>query len=275
MCSNNPKPFLKWVGGKRQLLPEIHKRFPVKFNKYFELFVGGGAVLFSLENGKIEKHINDYNEELINTYLTIKNDVNSLIRSLSRHKNTPEHYYMTREKDRKSNYNKLTNVQRASRFIYLNKTGYNGLYRVNAKGEANTPFGRYANPKILDKENLLKCSEFLQNVSISCGDFYDCLDMIKENDFVYLDPPYDPVSKTANFSSYTKNGFNDDMQKKLKNFCDEVNNKNAYFLLSNSCTPFIVDLYSSYKIDEVRASRAINCKGNGRGKVSEVLVRNY
>lgn len=267
------KPVIKWVGGKRQLMEDIKKNMPKEYNKYFEPFIGGGALFFELKQE--EAIINDYNHELTNLYEIIKNKPKELIKDLAKHQNTEEYYYSIRELDRKPNYKRMSNVKKASRFIFLNRTGYNGLYRVNKQGQNNVPFGRYTEPKILDKENILACSETLKSTIILTGDFENIKEYIKKGDFVYFDPPYTPLNATSNFTAYTDKGFDDNMQFRLKKLCDYINSIGAYFLLSNSYTDFILNLYSEYKIVTVEANRALNCKANGRGKIKEVLVRNY
>lgn len=267
------KPFIKWVGGKRQLLDHIEQNLPTEFNNYFELFIGGGALFFHLQ--KQNSTLNDINEELVNLYKVVKNNVEELIDDLKRHQNNKEYFYQIRALDREDGYQELSPVVKASRFIYLNKTCFNGLYRVNKKGYFNTPFGSYNNPKIVDEENLRLASQNLQNVKICQGSFLEREDEIKKGDFVYLDPPYAPLSATSNFTSYTKEDFNNDMQVQLRDFCRRLNEKGAYFLLSNSSAPLIYDLYKDFTIVEVLAKRNINSKGDKRGAVKEVLVKNY
>ena len=270
------KPVLKWVGGKTQLLSEIRKRIPPQFNTYYEPFVGGGAVLFDLAPN--EAVIGDMNSELINLYTVIKDSPEALILDLQKHENTSEYFYALRSADRDSEaYHLMPAVQKASRIVYLNKTCYNGLYRVNSRGELNAPFGRYKNPKICDEANITAISKFFNNSNIKMrlGDFEKVVKDAKAGDFVYLDPPYDPVSESANFTGYNANGFSREDQIRLKECCDRLNEKGVYFLLSNSATSFIQKLYKDYSIDFVEAKRAINCKGEGRAPVFEVLVRNY
>lgn len=269
-------PVLKWAGGKRQLLPDILKYIPKKYSTYYEPFLGGGAVLFSLQPRKAV--VNDINEELINVYLVIKNNVEELIEDLKKHKNEAKYFYELRELDRdKEKYNQLSNIEKASRIIYLNKTCYNGLFRVNQQGEFNSPFGRYKNPNIVNEEVLRAVSSYFNNAQITfkCGDFEEAVKGIRRGSFVYFDPPYDPVSDSANFTGYSRNGFNREEQIRLKKLCDKLNSKGVKFLLSNSATDFILDLYRDYNITIIQANRAINSKGDKRGKVSEVLVRNY
>ncbi len=266
-------PLVKWVGGKRQLMPELLKNMPVSFNRYFEPFIGGGALFFELQ--PYNAYISDMNEELINLYWVVRDNVYELITDLNKHKITKEYYLKIRNLDRTGKYKKLSNVQRASRFIYLNRTCFNGLYRVNSKGEFNVPFGHYKNPKIIDVDNLLNCSSLLKNTEIKHADFSAILEYAKKGDFVYFDPPYVPLNETSSFTSYTKNGFDLGMQIKLKEVCDELNSRGVKFMLSNSDTTVINELYSNYRIEKVLASRQVNANAGGRGKITEVLVRNY
>ena len=269
-------PVLKWAGGKRKLLQDIIKHIPDKFSIYYEPFLGGGAVFFSLQPSNAV--VNDINDELINVYTAIRDNVEELIVDLKRHKNEKDYFYKIRAKDRdKDEYNKLSSIKKASRIIYLNKTCYNGLFRVNQQGEFNAPFGRYKNPNIVNEKVLRKASDFFNkgNIIFKCGDFEEAVKGIKMDDFVYFDPPYNPVSDSANFTGYDRGGFGKAEQERLKNLCDKLNKKGAKFLLSNSATEFIIDLYRDYNITIVQASRAINSKGDKRGKVDEVLVKNY
>jgi DNA adenine methylase len=273
---DRPKPFIKWVGGKRQLLPELIKRLPKEITSYFEPFIGGGALMWSLHNKKIKSIvISDYNHELSNLYKVVKTNPEKLVSSLKKHKNTEKYFYALRGIDRVSSYQRRSPITKASRFIYINRTGFNGLYRVNLKGENNVPFGRYPTPKIVDESNLLKCSKFLQNVKVMNGDFECIRDMLEQDSFVYLDPPYIPLSSTSNFTGYTDQGFDFDMQFRLREFCDYIDSIGAKFMLSNSSAPLVYELYESYNIDTVLANRVVNCKGSGRGKVKELIIRNY
>lgn len=246
---------------------------------YFEIF-GGGALLFSIDKSKVcrKLYLSDSNEELINAYCVIRDDVENLIKNLSKHKTDKNYFYEIRAWDRSRGYSHRTKLNRASRFIYLNKTAYNGLYRVNAKGQFNVPYGRYAKPKILDVDNLRACSTFLKDVRISVSDFSKTLDRVSAFDFVYMDPPYAPVSETANFTSYTSIGFGESEQKRLKDFCMGLHEEGALFMLSNSSAPWVIDLYRKEKnfvVEKVRARRSVNCKSEGRGEVEEIIVRNY
>ncbi len=275
------KPFVKWVGGKRQLLQQFQdmgvfppKGFDSNTHTYFEPFVGGGAVFFELLSHRA--YLSDVNGELVTTYNVIKDDVDSLIDSLKKHSYDKEHYYRMREKDPST----LSDVEIASRFIFLNRTGFNGLYRVNKSGKFNVPFGDSKNPRICDEVNLKKVSEALRGVHINKEDYKTVLKRAKKGDFVYFDPPYHPVSKTAAFTSYTSNGFGEKEQIELRDTFVELHKRGCFVMLSNSDAPFIRKIYSEIKdknitIHTVSAGRAINSKGSGRGKISEVLVVNY
>lgn len=274
-------PVVKWVGGKRQLLPEIRKYIPQKkYTLYYEPFLGGGAVLFDLQ--PLNAIVNDLNEELINLYTVIKNDPDELIKDLKKHRNQSDYYYRIRELDRdRSKYLKLTDVERASRIHYLNKTCFNGLFRVNRAGEFNTPFGRYKNPNITNEVTIRAVSKYFNkaNIEFRNVDFVEAVKDIDQDSFVYFDPPYDPVSDSANFTGYDKGGFDRKEQKRLKMLCDQLDERGISFLLSNSATAFIKDLYSdasrNYQIEIIKAKRTINSNANGRGEIDEVLVRNY
>lgn len=271
-------PVVKWVGGKRQLLNSIKTLVPSKFTTYCEPFVGGGAVLFSLQPSKAV--INDLNSDLMTVYQVIQTDVDNLIVELSQHENTPEHFYQVRDMDRdKAGYQKLSDVQKAARLLYLNKTCYNGLFRVNSSGEFNSPFGYYKNPNIVNESVLRAVSNYMNTCDIKlCNqDFAGVLKQLPEGSFVYLDPPYDPVSDTASFTGYNKGGFDRNEQIRLKECCDDLSRRGIKFLLSNSSTKFIRDLYQNqnYIIKIVEAKRAINSVASKRGAVKEVLIRNY
>lgn len=269
------QPIIKWVGGKRQLLPEINKYVPKKISTYYEPFIGGGAVLFDLQPKKAV--VNDFNSELVNLYTVVKDNVDELIDDLRTHQNEEEYYYHIRGLDRTEEFKNMSNVQKASRLIFLNKTCFNGLYRVNSQGYFNTPFGRYKNPNIVNEYVLRAVSNYFNssNIKFYNGDFSECLKGIRKGAFVYFDPPYDPLTETSNFTGYTLAGFNRDDQIRLKEICDNLNTKGINFLVSNAKTDFIMDLYSDYKIEVVGAKRSINSNGNRRGEVDEVLVRNY
>ncbi|MCX5981705.1 MAG: DNA adenine methylase [Nostocales cyanobacterium LacPavin_0920_SED1_MAG_38_18] len=280
MVSVNPlvKPFVKWAGGKRQLVPTIlANHLPKNYNlqTYYEPFIGGGALLFSLQPKKAV--INDSNAELINCYKIIKNSLDELIEDLKNHKNNEYYYYDIRDWDREKNFKSKTEVQRASRIIFLNKTCYNGLFRVNSQGQFNVPFGKYENPNILDIAVLKAVNKYLNEnqVRILNSDFQEAVKDAKRGDFIYLDPPYDPVSETASFTGYDVNGFNKQEQRRLKEVFDDLNSRGCHILLSNACTEFIEDLYKDYLHTKISAIRAINCNGKKRGKVDEILVKNY
>lgn len=273
------QPFIKWVGGKRGLLEQILPLFPKDFNNYYEPFIGGGAVFFELfskgllNNKKII--LSDINSELVNAYNIVKNNPNKLISKLEEYKkeHCKEFYYKIRELDRKENYSNLSNLEKATRFIYLNKTCFNGLYRVNKKGYFNTPIGSYKNPNIADKDTILNASEALQNVEIKQQSFKDVLKYAKKDDFVYFDPPYYPLNTTSNFTSYDSNCFLEDEQFELFEIFDKLADIGVKVVKSNSDTDFIKDLYKKYDIQIVNANRFINSKSSGRGKISEVLIR--
>ena len=266
-------PIVKWVGGKRQLMFELLKNRPKSYNRYFEPFIGGGALFFELQPENA--YISDMNDELINLYSVVRDNVYELISDLNKHEISKEYFLEIRNLDRTDVYKNLSDVQRASRFIYLNRTCFNGLYRVNSQGQFNVPFGNYKNPRIVDENNLLNCSELLKNTEIKCADFSEILTKVKRGDFVYFDPPYVPLNETSSFTSYTKDGFDMDMQFKLREVCDELDSMGVMFMLSNSDTKFVNELYSNYQIKKVFASRAVNANAEGRGKITEVLVRNY
>ena len=274
--SIKPEPFLKWAGGKGQLLRQYEIFFPDKFNNYLEPFVGGGAVFFHLYNtGRIplDKKIIliDSNEELINCYKVIKTDVERLIKILGsgKYKNEKDTFYKIRQDVPKDPFEK------AARTIYLNRTCFNGLYRVNSKGKFNVPFGRYKNPLICNTVNLKAVSFALRSVEILCADFAICLELAKKGDFVYLDPPYQPLNKTSNFTSYTKDSFDEDEQCRLYDVFRKLDRKGCKVMLSNSDTAFIKKLYKNYRLEHVLAKRAINCKPSGRGAIDELVILNY
>lgn len=268
-------PFLKWVGGKRQLISDISPLLPSKISTYYEPFIGGGALLFHLQPKKAV--INDYNSELINTYEVIRDNVEDLIIDLAKHKNEKDYFYEMRAKDRQYNFNELSDIERASRVLYLNKTCFNGLYRVNKSGEFNTPFGSYKNPNIVNEPVLRAVSAYLNqnDIKILNVDFEQAVKGARKGAFVYFDPPYDPVSKSSNFTGYIEGGFGADEQERLRDICVDLDKKGVKFLLSNSATCFMKDLYKDFEIIEVNAKRHINSVGTKRGFVAEILVRNY
>ena len=269
-------PVLKWVGGKRKLLDTFAPLLPNKIDAYCEPFVGGGALFFNLQP-KVA-YINDINDELIRVYKVIKNDVENLIIALQGFKNEAKYFYDVRDMDRdREKYALLSDVEKAARVLYLNKTCYNGLFRVNNSGEFNSPFGNYRNPNIVNAPTLRAVSSYLNTAKIylSSLDYEEILVKLPKNTFVYLDPPYDPVSDTSSFTGYSKGGFSRDDQIRLRERCDDLNKRGLKFMLSNSATDFIKEQYSGYYITTVQAKRSINSNGEKRGEVDEVVVRNY
>lgn len=281
IIEEKPKPFVKWVGGKRQLLKQFREMdlypprdFDPLNSTYFEPFVGGGAVFFDLLPQKAV--LSDLNRELSTTYNVIKNQIDELINLLKKHKYEKEYYLKIRAKK----IQKLSDLEIASRFIYLNRTCFNGMYRVNRGGGFNVPFGKYSNPTICDEDNLRKVSSALKNIKIENEDYKKVLGKAKKGDFIYFDPPYYPVSKTASFTSYTKEDFLDKEQIELRDTFLMLTKRGCFVMLSNSDTPFINKIYKEIekdgvKITKVRAGRSINSKGSKRGKINEVLVTNY
>ncbi len=292
------KPFLKWAGGKGQLLKEIEKHYPFEdenITKYAEPFVGGGAVLFDIlsKYDLKEIYISDINAELINTYRIIRNDIDALVEMLSvmqtefvpMDTESRKAYYMQKRErfnDLKVNGDENINIEKAALMIFLNKTCFNGLYRVNKKGLFNVPMGAYKNPLICDEKNLRAVSEKLQNVKIVCGDYKASANFIDENTFVYFDPPYRPITDTASFTAYTENLFNDEEQIELAHFVDDMHRKGAKIVVSNSDPKnsnteddFFDNIYSAYKIKRVEATRMINCNSEARGKIKELLISNF
>ena len=272
------KPFVKWVGGKRQLLEQFRELglYPSEFNdvngRYFEPFVGGGAVFFDLQPKNAT--ISDLNSELITTYKVIRDSTGRLIESLKKHIYDKDYFL----KIRAMGPVKMSDLDVASRFIYLNRTCFNGMYRVNSKGQFNVPFGRYKNPIICDEDNLRAVSRTLQDVEILNVDYKVAVSKAKAGDFVYFDPPYYPISSTSSFTSYTKDGFAEKEQIELRDTFAELSNRGCYVMLSNSDSAFISDIYGGLKnvtITTVSAGRAINSKATGRGKITELVITNY
>ena len=292
------KPFLKWAGGKGQLLKEIEKYYTFDdgiIKKYAEPFVGGGAVLFDiLSKYNLDKiYISDINAELINTYVIVRDCIEELINLLKTYQleyvplETEERksYYMAKRErfnDLKVNGNEAENIEKAALMIFLNKTCFNGLYRVNKKGLFNVPMGAYKNPLICDEKNIRAVSEKLQNVRIVCGDYRKSADFIDEHTFVYFDPPYRPLTETASFTAYTENLFNDEEQIELAEFVERMNKKCAKIVVSssdpknsNTEDDFFDKIYSAHKIKRVEATRMINCNSEARGKIKELLISNF
>lgn len=268
------QPFLKWAGGKRQLLEDLKANLPNSFNRYFEPFVGAGALLFELQPSAAR--IGDINDELINCYQVIKQDPRGLLAEIAKHEYSEAHFYKVRNLDRLPNFKTLPPTVRAARTIYLNKTCFNGLFRVNRSGHFNVPFGKYLNPTILDGGLLASLHSFFNTheIDIYNEDFQVACSFATEGDFIYFDPPYDPVSLSSSFTGYNFK-FGRGEQERLKDTFVELDKRGCKVLLSNSATDFVKELYSGYYIKEVQASRAINSVATKRGKVSEVLVRNY
>lgn len=270
-----PRPFLKWAGGKTQLADALLQRRPARFQTYHEPFVGSGAIFFRLyREGLIQRAIlSDANAELIDAYRAIRNHVSEVMEILSELPHSKEFYYEIRSQDPWA----LSLPERAARMIYLNKTGYNGLYRVNRQGRFNVPFGRYKSPTYLDRENLLAASQALQHVEILCAPFDTVVERAEPGDWVYFDPPYVPVSQTANFTSYYANGFTLQDQERLRDVCIALSQKEVYVMVSNSDATLVRSLYASphFTVDEVQANRAINSNGAKRGKITELVIMNY
>jgi len=271
------QPFVKWVGGKRQLLLAIRPLLPIFTGRYYEPFIGGGAVLFDTQPSFAV--VNDFNEELINCYLVVQNSPDDLLAACLLHANTSEHFYEVREWDRNHKFKLKSPVERAVRILYLNKTCFNGLFRVNSQGQFNVPFGSYKNPVIAEPTVIRAVSRYLNNAHIDFrnGDFAAAVWDAGQDDFVYFDPPYDPVSDTSSFTGYSLDGFSREEQRRLKEVCDDLTLRGVKVLLSNSDTPFIRELYSGeqYRIQTVQARRNINSDPTGRGKIDEVFVLNY
>lgn len=270
------KPFLKWAGGKRQLLPVLSQYLPPGFHTYFEPFVGAGAMLLDLQPRQAV--LNDLNQDLITCYRTIQKHPDELIQHLHGHQNSAEYFYAMRGLDRdREVFRQLSDVQRASRMIYLNKTCYNGLYRVNRKGEFNAPFGRYRNPCIADEAGIRAVHRFLnaRPVKILNTDFELAVHGARSGDLVYFDPPYDPVSGSASFTAYQECGFGPNEQRRLARVVHDLTRRGCRVMLSNSATDFIRSLYKDLKLVRVTATRRINSVAARRGEIDEVLVLNY
>jgi DNA adenine methylase len=295
MMISKAKPFIKWVGGKTQLITSIEQKLATNFSQkknvtYIEPFVGGGAVLFWIlqKYPNISKAvINDINPDLTTAYKTIKERPNDLVKYLKAVQNEylplddekRKEYFL--EKRSRFNTKELDTIENTALFIFLNRTCFNGLYRVNSKGHFNVPFGKYANPKICDEQTIVADSEILQKVEILTGDFEDTLKFTDKNSFFYFDPPYKPLSNTSSFNSYAKEEFNDLEQIRLRNFCQKIDNLDYNFILSNSDVKgknpndnFFDDLYSSFEIQRVFATRMINSNPDKRGKLTELLITN-
>ncbi len=276
-----PKPFVKWAGGKRQLIPILHENLPKTFGTYYEPFLGGGALLFHIltERGGAQKcSISDLNSDLVLTYTTIRDRIDDLVLSLKNHekiyqKDSKKYYYSVRESNPRSE------IEKTSRLLFLNRTCFNGLYRVNSKGKFNVPLGSYTNPNIVNEENLRSVSALLQSskVAIKCSDFESVLQDAKKGDLVYFDPPYQPVSETANFTSYTNKSFTYDDLGRLAELCMELDCKGCKVLLSNSDSKQVAELFhdKSWMINKIRANRSINSNSKKRTGHFELLIKNY
>jgi DNA adenine methylase len=263
---SRPRPFLKWAGGKTQLLPELHKHLPRPFRRYFEPFLGGGAVFFSMCPSRAV--LADVNPDLVGTYRAIQDDCEGVIAALREHEASEEHYYAVRAQQASG----MSLVEGAARTIFLNRTCYNGLYRVNKKGQFNVPFGRYDNPTLCDPDNLRAVSLALQRAEIVNSDVFTTVARAEKGDLVYFDPPYAPVSKTASFTSYAKDGFGEEAQERLADTFGQLAARGVSVVLSNSDTPLIRKLYKGFTIHTVHARRAINSRADRRGPVTEVIV---
>jgi DNA adenine methylase len=267
------RPFLKWAGGKSQLLLDLRARLPASFGGYHEPFLGGGALYFDLmENGRLRggAQLSDVNTNLLDAWIALRDDVEGVISALQNHPNDERHFYAVRAQEPAD----LSLVERAARVIFLNKTGFNGLYRENSSGRFNVPFGRYANPPICDEPNLRAVSRALQGTSIEVRDFRAVIDRAKAGDLVYFDPPYAPVSTTSSFTAYAKGGgFGEAEQRALRDTALELARGGVHVVLSNSDVPLIRELYRDFQVDVVLARRNINSKADRRGEVQEVIAR--
>lgn len=273
----NLQPFTKWTGGKRQLLGELRSYMPETYSRYFEPFVGGGALFFDL--APEQAVINDFNEELINAYRQIKNNPAELINLLIKHKenNSKDYYLALRSADRDGRISRMTGVERAARILYMLRVDFNGLYRVNSKNQFNVPYGRYKNPKIVDVDLLYQISEYLNenDIEILQTDFAEAVKDAETGDFVYFDPPYIPLNETSSFTSYTHEGFSYEEQVRLRDTFKELTERGVYAMLSNSSSPLVEELYKDFNIYFVEAQRTNGAKSSSRGKISEIIVTNY
>lgn len=268
-----PSPIIKWVGGKTRLLGELRNRMPTSFGRYFEPFLGGGALFF--KTNPAQAVLGDHNEDLINLYRSVAWDVEKVARRLATHKrnHSEEYYYKIRERWNERSP-KQSDADRAAQFLYMNKTCFNGLWRVNSKGKFNVPMGRYVNPAIYDLASLRAASHSLQKAELYSGHYSQVVETAKAGDFVYFDPPYHPLTATANFTSYTAGSFSEIDQRELVSVASDLANRGCSVLLSNSDTPFIREIYQGWKIDSVLCGRSINSKASARGAVAEVMIYN-
>ncbi|HLR92307.1 MAG TPA: DNA adenine methylase [Atopostipes sp.] len=273
------KPFTKWTGGKRQLLDVLTPNMPEEYNTYYEPFIGGGALFFEIQPESAV--INDLNYDLILSYEAIKNNVSELIEYLKEHdeNNSKEYYYDIRSADRDGRYEEMSKTQKAARLMYMLRVNFNGLYRVNSKGQFNTPYGKYKNPKIVDEELLYAISEYLNtnNIQILNTSFENAVKDAQAGDFVYLDPPYVPLSASSSFTAYTSNGFGYKEQILLRDTFVDLDNRGCFVMLSNSSAELVYELYKDYEKTtlEVSANRMINSNAKKRGGVTELLIKNY
>jgi DNA adenine methylase len=276
-----PRPFVKWAGGKGQLLAQFEPFWPAEFGGYVEPFVGGGAAFFHLyRQGRLNGHVvlNDASAELMLCYRVIRDDLAGLLVALRRHEPhrlDAGYYYAVRAWDRKPGFAQRPAVERAARTLFLNRTCYNGLYRVSQRGFFNVPFGRYKNPQIVDEENLRAASDALQNVALHSADFAQCPEWACPGDLVYLDPPYDPLSATSSFTGYTADDFGDDDQRRLADLFRQLDAAGCWVMLSNSDTARVRELYAGCRVEVLQARRAINSKADGRSSIPELLILNY
>ncbi len=273
--NDKPRPFLKWAGGKTQLLDRLVKRAPHEFGAYHEPFLGSGALFFELASRGVlsQAYLSDMNQPLIDAYAAVRDQVAKVISTLRKHqlKHDRDYYYRVRA----LNPARLSPAIRAARVIYLNRTCYNGLYRENKSGQFNVPLGQYKNPTICDEDTLRAASRALRGVDVAQRSYTSVLGRVEPGDFVYFDPPYHPLSATSSFTSYDRNGFSEDDQRKLRDVFAELARRDVHVMLSNSDTPLIRGLYADFNVDRVYANRAINSKGNGRGKIAELIIRSY
>ncbi|GAB6636284.1 DNA adenine methylase [Streptococcus uberis] len=271
------KPFTKWTGGKRQLIPQLREYLPEKYNRYFEPFVGGGALLFELQPEQAV--INDFNSELINAYKVIRDNPEELVSILKEHQlnNSKEYYLELRETDRNGKLETFSKIEKAARILYMLRVNFNGLYRVNSKGQFNVPYGRYKNPKIVDENNIYNVSHYLKSneIEILNGDFEDSVRDASEGDLVYFDPPYIPLNKTSDFTSYTSDGFGMNEQIRLCELMHELTERGVKVILSNSSAPIVYEMYHGFNINTVKATRMINSIASKRGKINEVIITNF
>lgn len=271
------QPFTKWTGGKRKLIPKLKELMPEIYGNYYEPFIGGGALFFELSPRVAI--INDFNEELINCYIQIKENPIKLIEILKIHKekNSKEYYLEIRGLDRTDKFKELSKVERAARIMYMLRVDFNGLYRVNSKNQFNVPYGNYANPKIVDEELINNISNYLNtyDITITSGDFEDSVSTVKEGDFVYFDPPYIPLNETSSFTSYTHEGFSYEDQVRLRNTVRKLTEKGVKVMVSNSSSKLTIDLYEEFNIHYVEVSRTNGAKSSSRGIIKEVIITNY